>query len=240
MIPLNHILKKGTAGYKLSNSLEKINHLLYMADIKLFAKSEKELETPIHAVRICSQDIRMEFSIEKYAILVMKNSKRHLTDGLEQPNQDKIRTLGEKETYKFLVILETDTIKRVDMKEKIQKEYLRRTRKLHEIKICCRNLFKGINTWAVYLVKYSGPFLRWTKQELKQMYQRIRKLITMHNALHPRDNIDRLYVSRKEGGRGLASINTPTQRQHRKTQSRTDDNHKKWYWQHNGQQNDNN
>ena len=36
------------------------------------------------------------------------------------------------------------------------------------------------------------------------MDQRTRKL--MHKALHPRDNIDRLYVSRKEGGRGLASI----------------------------------
>ena len=30
--------------------------------------------------------------------------------------------------------------------------------------------------------------------------------MTMHKALHPRDNVDRLYVSRKEGGRGLASI----------------------------------
>ena len=28
----------------------------------------------------------------------------------------------------------------------------------------------------------------------------------MHKALHPRDDIDRLYVSRKEGGRGLDSI----------------------------------
>ena len=27
----------------------------------------------------------------------------------------------------------------------------------------------------------------------------------MYNALHPRDNIHRWYVSRKEGGRGLAS-----------------------------------
>ena len=27
----------------------------------------------------------------------------------------------------------------------------------------------------------------------------------MHNALHPRDDVDRLYVSRKEGGRGLTS-----------------------------------
>ena len=38
------------------------------------------------------------------------------------------------------------------------------------------------------------------------MDQRTRKLMTMHKALHPRDDVDRLYVSRKEGGRGLASI----------------------------------
>ena len=46
------------------------------------------------------------------------------------PNQDKTRTLGENETYKYLGILEADTIKQVEMKDKIQKEYLRRTRKL--------------------------------------------------------------------------------------------------------------
>ena len=28
----------------------------------------------------------------------------------------------------------------------------------------------------------------------------------MHKALYPTDDVDRLYVSRKEGGRGLASI----------------------------------
>ena len=30
--------------------------------------------------------------------------------------------------------------------------------------------------------------------------------MTIHKALHPRDDFDRLYVSRKEGGRRLASI----------------------------------
>ena len=55
MMPLNHIIRKCTAGYKLSRSQEKINHLMYMDDIKLFAKNEKELETLIHAVRIYSR-----------------------------------------------------------------------------------------------------------------------------------------------------------------------------------------
>ena len=206
MMPLNLILRKCTAGYKLSRSQEKINHLMYMDDIKLFAKNEKELETLIHAVRIYSQNIGMEFGIEKCAMLVMKSGKRHMTDGMEQPNHEKIRTLGENETYKYLGILEADTIKQVEMKDKIQKEYLRRTSKLLETKLSCRNLIKGINTWAVPLVRYSGPFLKWTRDEFKQMDQRTRKLMTTHKALHPRDDVNRLYVSRKEGGRGFVSI----------------------------------
>ena len=125
---------------------------------------------------------------------------------MELPNKDKKKTLAENKNYKYLGILEADTIKQGEMKEKIHKEYLRRTRKLLETKLNSRNFIKRINTWAVPLVRYSGPFLKWTRDELKQMDQRTRKLMTIHKALHPRDDIDRLYVSRKEGGRGLASI----------------------------------
>ena len=123
-------------------------------------KNEKELETLIHAVRIYSQDIGMKFGIEKCAMLVMKSGKRHLTDGMELPNQDKIKTLPENETYKYLGILEADTIKQVEMKDKIQNEYLRKTRKLLETKLSSRNLIKGINTWAAPLVRNSRPFLK--------------------------------------------------------------------------------
>ena len=177
-----------------------------MGDLKLYAKNEQELGTLIHAVTIDSQDTGMEFVIKKCAMLVMKSGKRHMTDGMELPNEDKIKMLGENETYKYLGILEADTIKQVQMKDKIRKEYLRRTRKLLETKLSSRNLIKGVNTWAEPHVRYSGRFLYWTRDELKQMEQRTRKLMDMHKALHPRDHVEELYVSRKEGGRGLASI----------------------------------
>ena len=101
---------------------------------------------------------------------------------MEQLNQDKIRTLAENETYKYVGILQADTIKQVEMNEKIQKEYCRRTRKLLETKLSSRNLIKGIYTWTVPLVRHSGPFLKWTRDERKQMDQIIRKLMTMHKA----------------------------------------------------------
>ena len=122
----------------------------------------------------------MEFGMEKCAMLVMKSGKQLLTEGMELPNKDKIKTLAENETYKCLGILEADTIKQADMKEKIQKEYLRRTRIVFETKISSRNFIKGINTWAVPLVRYFGPFFKWTRDELKQMHQRTRKLMLMH------------------------------------------------------------
>ena len=48
---------------------------MYMDDIKLFAKNGKDLETQIQTVRIYSQDIGMEFGIEKCAILIMRSGK---------------------------------------------------------------------------------------------------------------------------------------------------------------------
>ena len=41
-----------------------------------------------------------------------------MMEGIELPNQDKIRTFGEKKTYKYFEISEADTINQVEMKEK--------------------------------------------------------------------------------------------------------------------------
>ena len=97
----------------------------------------------------------------------MKSVKMQMTKGIQLPNQEKNRILGEKETYKFLGILEADTIKQAEIKEIIKKEYFRRTRKLLETKLHSRKHIKGINTWAVPLVRYSGLFLKWRREELR-------------------------------------------------------------------------
>ena len=128
-----------------------------------------------------------------------------MTEGMELTNQDKIRTLGEKETYKYLGILKADTIIQVDTKEKNQKCVSQGNEKATRNQTIWQDLIKVINTWAVSFVSYSRLFLKWAKEELNEIDQ-TRKLMTMHMAWHLRDNVDRFYVSRKEGGRGFASI----------------------------------
>ena len=80
-------------------------------------------------------------------MLIKKSRKRQMTEGTELSNQDKTRTLGEKETYKYLGILKADTIKHAEMNKikKKKKEYLKRTRKLLKAKLYSRNLVKGMS-----------------------------------------------------------------------------------------------
>ena len=61
----------------------------------------------------------MEFGIEICAMFVMKSGKRRIIDGMDLPNRDKIRTPTENKTYKYLGIFEADTIRQVEMKDKI-------------------------------------------------------------------------------------------------------------------------
>ena len=60
LIPLSLILRKTKATYEFSGSKEKINHLLFMDDMKLYTHSEKGLDSLVQAMRVFSEDIRME------------------------------------------------------------------------------------------------------------------------------------------------------------------------------------
>ena len=46
---------------------------MYMDDIKLFAKNEKELETLIQTIKIYSRNIGMEYNIEKCAMRIKRS-----------------------------------------------------------------------------------------------------------------------------------------------------------------------
>ena len=58
LIPLARILQKTKHGYNLNGV--NMNHSLYMDGLKLYARSEKGLESLVHTVRIFSADIGIE------------------------------------------------------------------------------------------------------------------------------------------------------------------------------------
>ena len=68
------------------------------------------------------------------------------------------------------------------------------------------NLVRGVNTWAVSLLRYLAAFVSGRKSELQAIDRKTRKLVTIYGALNSTSDFDRLYIPRKTGGRGLISI----------------------------------
>ena len=116
-----------------------------------------------------------------------------------------VKSLQEGESYKYLGILEADEFLEEKIKLDVLKEYNRRLRKVLKSKRNGGNLVCGVNVWAVSLLRYSAAFVSWRKSELQAIDRKTRKLFTVYGALHPKSDVDRLYIPRKEGRRGLIS-----------------------------------
>ena len=60
------------------------------------------------------------------------------------------------------------------------------------------NLVRGVNIWAVSLLRYSAVFFSWRKSELHATDGKTRKLFTIYGALHPNSDVDRLDIHKKK------------------------------------------
>ena len=108
--------------------------------------------------------------------------------------------------YKYLGIIEGEEIKHQEMKEKINKGYIKRLKAILKSKLNSVNTVKAINTWAVPVIRYSAGIVDWKNSELCSMGRKTRKILNMYQALHPRSSVDRLYLPCSEGGKGLLSL----------------------------------
>jgi hypothetical protein len=69
-----------------------------------------------------------------------------------------------------------------------------------------RNKITAIGALGVPVLRYSFGIINWRMEEMKQIDRKTRKTLTMYNMHHPKADKDRLYVKRKEAGRGLVQV----------------------------------
>ena len=66
-----------------------------MDDLELYSRSEKGLDSLVQIVRVFSEDIGMEFGIEKCAMLVMEKGKIVKSVDMELPTGKVIKSVQE-------------------------------------------------------------------------------------------------------------------------------------------------
>jgi hypothetical protein len=68
------------------------------------------------------------------------------------------------------------------------------------------NKITAIGALAVPVLRYSFGIINWRIEDIKKTDRRTRKILTMYKVHHPKADIERLYVQRKEGGSGLVQV----------------------------------
>ena len=179
-----------------------------MNDLKIFVSNDGELEGTLKTVKKFSDDIVMEFGLNKCAKASIKKGKLSYTSGIKLNDGTIIRELEQEEVYKYLGVNEGSEIKQAMMKEKLRKEFIRRVRIIMKTELNSKNRINAINTIAVPVISYSFDIIKWNLDEIKRIDTKIRKQLTCHRMHHPKSNTDRLYLQRNNGGRGLIHLET--------------------------------
>ena len=114
MIPLNHILRKCTG----DTNLQSHKKGLVILCTWVTSSCQKKL------IRLGDSDTshknihrwyRDEIWYRKTCYIRNEKCKRWITEEIQMPNQERIRSIGEKENYKHLGILKANTIKQKEM-----------------------------------------------------------------------------------------------------------------------------
>ena len=92
------------------------------------------------------------------------------------------------------------------MKGKIRKECYRRVRAIFHTELNAENKLEAINTLAIPVVTYSFNIINWNLEEIRRIDRKIRKLLTLNRMHHLKVDVNRMYVARKEGGRGMINL----------------------------------
>ena len=134
LAPLSELPRKSGCGYDLGRKAGSqgnlIHHLFYMDDLKLFAKSDKQMAQMLDIVYQFSQDINMKFGLDKCAKVTIHQGEIKQSGNIQIVRDTAMTELEADGCYRYLVLTENNQINHKEMKTKLKKEYFKRVRRV--------------------------------------------------------------------------------------------------------------
>lgn len=212
--PLSNLLHKCRTGYNLNNNSKStiVSHLIYMDDIKLYSKTEKDMKKLIDVTAEFSKDINMQFGLDKCKTIHIIKGKIQSGDYTVN-NTDIISAMESTDLYKYLGYNQLKGLQHTTIKQTLTTEYKRRINAICKTQLSAKHLTKAINTYAIPVLTYSFGIIKWTKTDVQQIERTTRTTLTKYNNLHPKSAVERFTIKRQDGGRGVIDVHHLWQKQ---------------------------
>ena len=203
LIPSSKKLNESNMGYSLGRGKRTISHLWFMDDCKLYSRDSAQQQKQIELLEHEVHKTGMEFGVNKCGSQILRRGRIVRTEASPVISSGERLPIVEG-GYKYLGMIQTDLIHHEEMKKKLTKEYKARLRKVLKTRLNAANTIKAINTWEVSILRYSAGIVKWTLEDTKKLDTR--KILSAERAFNMNGDIDRLYIPRSEGGKGLMGV----------------------------------
>ena len=110
------------------------------------------------------------------------------------------------DNYRYLGILEYDTIVLKKVKDTVQKGYLVILQVILKASLSINNIIKSIGAYAMPVLQYGFDVLHCTQAELRGLDTKTRKVLTKVKFHHERSDVHIIYLYRRDGGCGLVVV----------------------------------
>lgn len=208
LTPLSRMLRTSGYGYLIKRNPEiRISHQFYMDDLKIYASNKDQLQSEFELVKSFSDAVCMEFGLDKCAVVHARRGQiQNERNNLHLTGDIVIQNLGNEDTYKYLGLMQLLNISDTATRKLVEKKVLSRVNKICKSLVSSRNKITAINSWAVPVAVYTFGIIKWSDTALRVFDRKIRTTLTRHRMHHPKSSMERLYLSRHTGGRGLLSL----------------------------------
>ena len=132
-----------------------VSNLLYVDDLKVFARKPRQMEECKQIIKTFSDGICMDFGVDKCAVVHIKNGKIY-----DSPWVTDIPLLSGEDSYKYLGVLECDAILHDRVKTGVKAEYLKRMREVLRADLPAKNTVTPISAFAMPVLRYGFGVIR--------------------------------------------------------------------------------
>ncbi|MEG0366515.1 MAG: reverse transcriptase family protein [Coprobacillus sp.] len=176
-----------------NNFKYELNHLLFIDDIKIYANTNDNLKELVKTATAYLKNIKLEVNCHKTKASI---------------NIDDIQIIPT-EGYKYLGVIETNYSRlnktnHNNIKEKI----ISRFNKITQTNLNANNMTKAYNEYVVSLINYYTGIIEFNNSTLSTIDKEIRSIMIRNKFNSFNNSTNRLYVKRRNGGRGYLNFNT--------------------------------
>ena len=186
---------------------------MFMDDLKVYEEAKADLDETIAEVEELSMAVGMILGLRKCAVAHVEKGKVIHGGNMLLPTGGTIKEVQYGETYKCLGVAQLFGTNLAKTKNRIRTEYLKRVRQTWGSELNAKNKINANNTWAAAVLRYFFAIIGWSKSDMRKLDRQTRNIMRKNQSHHTNSTINRLYLPRVEGGRGLTNVEQAWERE---------------------------